>query len=67
MDRSGDTRHYFDPKDHASVAEAEGRFLDLTGVGFTAAARASSGKTRITRSFDPAVEETLLFPRLVGG
>lgn len=67
MDHSGDTRYNFDPKDHASVAEAERRFMDLTGVGFIAAARVGSGETRITRSFDPAAEETLFFPRLVGG
>jgi hypothetical protein len=67
MDRSGDSRHYFDPRDSEAVAKAERRFKQLTGRGFTAAARTSNGDSRQLRSFDPAVEETLFFPRLVGG
>ena len=39
MDRSGDTRHAFDSNDHAELALAEKRFLELTGAGFTAAAQ----------------------------
>jgi hypothetical protein len=67
MDRSGDTRHAFDNKDHAELALAEKRFLELTGAGFTAAARSGLGEARVIRSFDPTVDETLFFPRLVGG
>jgi hypothetical protein len=47
--------------------EAERRFKALTGAGFTAATRATSGEPVVTRTFDPTVEETLFFPRLVGG
>jgi hypothetical protein len=39
----------------------------LTAFGFTAAVRDAAGKATVTRSFDPMAEETLFFPRLVGG
>ena len=67
MDQTGDTRHHFDANDLEAVARAERRFRKLTGAGFTAAVRTASGDTRIARSFDPTAEETLFFPRLVGG
>jgi hypothetical protein len=50
-----------------AVAKAEHRFKQLTSVGFTAAVRTGSGDVAVTRSFDPKAEETLFFPRLVGG
>ena len=67
MDHTGDTRHYFDAKDAQALAKAEDRFKDLTTVGFTAAVRAAPGEVSVVRSFDPTAEETLFFPRLVGG
>ena len=67
MDRSGDTRHTFDAGNRAAVAEAEKRFMELTGAGFTAAFRTGPGEQQIMRSFDPSVDETLFYPRLVGG
>jgi hypothetical protein len=67
MDRTGDTRHIFDNQDRAEVAKAEQRFRELTGAGFTAAVRSGPGEQRIIRSFDPTAEETLFYPRLVGG
>ena len=67
MDQTGDTRHHFDANDLEAVARAERRFRKLTGAGFTAAVRTASGDSRIARSFDPTAEETLFFPRLVGG
>jgi hypothetical protein len=67
MDRTGDTRHHFDANDLAAVAKAEERFRKLTGAGFTAAVRTASGDATVTRSFDPTAEETLFFPRIVGG
>jgi len=67
MDRTGDTRHIFDNQDRAEVAKAERRFRELTGAGFTAAVRSGQGEQRIIRSFDPTAEETLFYPRLVGG
>jgi hypothetical protein len=39
MDHTGDTGHRFDPADAGAVAEAERRFKELTGAGFTAAKR----------------------------
>jgi len=67
MDRNGDTRHTFDVKNVDALLEAERRFKALTGAGFTAATRTTSGEPVVTRTFDPTVDETLFFPRLVGG
>jgi hypothetical protein len=67
MDRAGDSRHHFNPHDVQEVAKAEQRFYELTRAGLTAAARTDPGQASQVRSFDPAAEETLFFPRLVGG
>ena len=67
MDRSGDSRHPFDPNDVRELAMAEQRFYELTKVGFTAAIRTGPGQVSKIRSFDPNAEETVFFPRLVGG
>jgi hypothetical protein len=67
MDATGDTRHEFDPTDTAVMAEAERRFSELTGAGFTAAVRRGEGRSELVRSFDPAADETVFFPRLKGG
>jgi hypothetical protein len=67
MDHSGDSRFFFNSNDTEALAKAEERFKELTLVGFTAAVRTASGEVSLVRSFDPAAEETLFFPRLVGG
>jgi hypothetical protein len=67
MDHTGDTRHYFDREDADALTEAETRFKMLVGFGFTAAVRDPAGKATVTRTFDQTAEETLFFPRLVGG
>jgi hypothetical protein len=67
MDHSGDSRHAFDAADTEAVARAERRFKELTGAGFLAAARIADGESRRITQFDPTIEETLFFPRLVGG
>jgi hypothetical protein len=67
MDHNGDTRHSFDANDAEALLKAERRFKALTGKGFTAATRNASGEPVVTRMFDPTAEETLFFPRLVGG
>jgi hypothetical protein len=67
MDQSGDTRHDFDAGDPKALLEAEERFKLLTGSGFTAAVRNASGEPTVTRTFEPTAEETLFYPRLVGG
>jgi hypothetical protein len=67
MDRTGDGRHSFNPNDAQELAKAERRFYELTKVGFTAAVRTGPGRVSQIRSFDPNAEETVFFPRLVGG
>jgi hypothetical protein len=67
MDHTGDTRHNFDVKDENALLQAEERFKQLTLVGFTAAVRTAPGQTKLVRAFDPTAEETLFFPRLIGG
>jgi hypothetical protein len=67
MDHNGDSRYQFDPRDRDALAEAEKRFTKLTEAGFTAAVRTATGVSTKLRSFDPNAEETLFFPRLVGG
>jgi hypothetical protein len=67
MDHSGDTRYDFNPGDAKAVMEAEARFKKLTGAGFTATTRNTFGEPTVIRSFDPTAEETLFFPRLIGG
>jgi hypothetical protein len=67
MDHTGDSRYQFDPRDVGALAEAEERFKKLTGAGFTAAVRTAAGESARMRSFDQNAEETLFFPRLVGG
>jgi hypothetical protein len=67
MDTTGDTRHRFDPADAAAVAEAERRFVELTQAGFIAAKRTGNGTSELIRQFDPAAQETVFIPRLIGG
>ena len=67
MDHNGDSRYEFAPHDPTRLANADERFKELVASGFTAAVRTSSGKPVVTHKFDPAAEETLFFPRLVGG
>lgn len=67
MDHSGDSRYFFDNSSADALVQAERPFLEFTGKGYTAAVRSSPEEvTRIT-TFDPTAEETLFFPRLVGG
>ena len=67
MDHTGDTRHAFCAGDQAALAEAEKRFRELTGAGFTAAKRTGDGTSELIRTFDPTAEETLFIPRLIAG
>ena len=67
MDHSGDTRHWYDATDERSLVEAKERFRQLSERGYTAAVRGPDGASRLVRSFEPTAEETLFFPRLVGG
>ena len=67
MDSTGDTRHRFDPNNARELAKAEQRFRELIGAGFTTASRTGPGQVLRIRSFDPNAEETIFFPRLIGG
>jgi hypothetical protein len=62
MDHTGDTRHQFDPADAAAVSEAEARFKELTGSGFTAAERTGPGKPRSSRSSIRPLRKRCSFP-----
>jgi hypothetical protein len=67
MDHTGDSRTYFDARDVQARANAEARFNKLVARGFTAAVRTRTGEVTRVTSFDPNAEETVFFPRLVGG
>ncbi|WFU74849.1 hypothetical protein [Bradyrhizobium sp. CB2312] len=67
MDHSGDSRHFFDNSNAEALAEAERHFLQFTLKGYTAAVRKGPGEITRISAFDPTAEETLFFPRLVGG
>jgi hypothetical protein len=67
MDHTGDSQFTFDPNSAEALQEAEKRFKQLTGDGFTAAVRKEEGGSRVIKSFDPTAEETLFIPRLQGG
>jgi hypothetical protein len=67
MDHSGDTRQQFDPDNSEQLAWANARFAQLTSDGYTAAIRQATGEARLVRALDPTAEETLFYPRLVGG
>jgi hypothetical protein len=67
MDHHGDTQHNFDANDAGELCEAKERFEDLMRLRYTAAVRSASGGAEVTRRFDPNAEETLFYPRLVGG
>jgi hypothetical protein len=68
MDRTGDTRHEFDPDDVTDVARAEKRFRDLTLKGFRAVALSKHGEPgKLLTNFNRAVEQVLFIPQLQGG
>ncbi|KWV57076.1 hypothetical protein AS156_03525 [Bradyrhizobium macuxiense] len=67
MDHTGDTRYFFDPMNGEELARADARFKELTADGYTAATRTAGGQATLVRSLDPTAEETLFYPRLVGG
>ncbi|SDF75376.1 hypothetical protein SAMN05216337_107137 [Bradyrhizobium brasilense] len=67
MDRTGDSRHLFNPDDARDLAKAERRFYELTNAGFTAGVRTAPGQVTHIQSFEPNAGETIFFPRLTGG
>ena len=67
MNHNGDTSYHFDANDAEALAKADERFKQLIGEGFTAAVRTKPGEVTRTNSFNPKAEETVFFPRLIGG
>ena len=67
MDHNGDTRYHFDARNAEALTKAEERFKQLTGEGFTAAVRTKPGEVVKINSFNAKADETVFFPRLVGG
>jgi hypothetical protein len=67
MDHTGDRQNSFDKDNPQALARAERRFKELIGLGFTAAVRTTDGYVSRIQAFDPTADETLFFPRLVGG
>ena len=53
MDHTGHSVVAFDKADRVSVEEAERRFKELTGLGFTPAVRTGEGQSKVIRAFDP--------------
>jgi hypothetical protein len=62
INNSGDSRFEYDPADDDAVAKATER-----SIGYTAAERTASGRSRKVAEFDPTATEVLFMPRLVGG
>ncbi len=67
MDSTGHTTHSFDPANAVDIDAARERFDSYKDAGFTVAERTGEGSSRLLRTFDPNVEETLFIPRVVGG
>ncbi|MCK1717390.1 hypothetical protein [Bradyrhizobium sp. 141] len=67
MDRTGESRHPFNPDETRELAKAERRFYALTDGGSASAVRTGLGQVSQIQCFDPTAEETTVFPRLVGG
>jgi hypothetical protein len=68
MDCHGDSRHFFEPANTGSLAEAEARFKKLAEKGYRAVAPGELGQPgRLLPDFDASVEETLFIPPLEGG
>ena len=67
MDHTGHTTIDFDAANAEMLADAQKRFEELIGNGYTAAKRTGPGELEQVRTFDPSIDETVFTPRLVGG
>jgi hypothetical protein len=68
MDRTGDSRHEFDPDDVSALARAETHFRDLTSRGFRAVALGKHGEPgKLLTEFNREADEVLFIPQLQGG
>ena len=66
LNHTGDTELKFDPTDAAEVNAAAEKFRELIGQRHLAFAL-KDGQPIQVHTFDPAAEETILSPALVGG
>ena len=64
MDRRGDTRHEFDATCPVALAEAEARFLDLTGKGFCAVELEGTANTLWCEGLIPRSKKHYSYPSL---
>jgi hypothetical protein len=67
MDHTGHSTYAFHRGDIVAVEEAERRFKELTGKGFTAGFRTDPGEFKKVTAFNPDAEETIFMPPLRGG
>lgn len=68
LDHTGHSEKAWEAADTVGVAEAEKRFVELTGKGFLAFEPGKDGEAgRQLKAFDPSVEITTFTPSLQGG
>ncbi len=69
IDRTGDTRHSWDPQKPAEVTAARAMFESLRAGGYDAFRVAKNKDTagEMVREFDPSHGAYLFTPRMVGG
>lgn len=68
LDRTGDTKHIWDPNNEVEVAEMKRLFERMTDRGYQAWSVTKKGdQDRRIRAFDPAAAKIIFSPALVGG
>ena len=67
IDEFGEWRYRFEANIPGQIFKAKERFEVLRAAGFLAAVRGTAGQVTVARTFDASAEETLFYPRLVGG
>ena len=67
MDRTGRYPAQFRCEERGRAVEGRGALQGVDRRRLTAAVRTASGEAVVKRTFDPSAEETLFFPRFVGG
>lgn len=67
MDQTGHSLVEFDPAKTTDLKEAMERFDGLTKRGYRAAKANGDGTHELVKSFNPADEDVVFFPQLVGG
>jgi len=69
IDRSGDTKHMWDPNNKTEVKAMERLFKDLTSKGYIAfkVDKRDATKGEMMRKFDPEAGSMILIPMMAGG